>query len=182
MKNYPRLFAVVWSCNHCWYLQSFKVSGQHYSSLAITPGKKLLLPIVLGVPPKVEPAMAVCRYSRERTTGKYVSHNAGYNRCTLVGGLRVTWDYSKSWSRGNSIAELGAGWVIGVRISAQPGATPCDSLSLLVLGPALCGPVGLWGSLELDTAARLRSWAFIAIECRVRNCAELYFHHHPLHA
>jgi hypothetical protein len=40
----------------------------------------------------VEPATTACRRSSERTTGKWVGHNAAHSRRMLVGGFRVTWD------------------------------------------------------------------------------------------
>jgi hypothetical protein len=36
-----------------------------------------------------EPTMTACHSSRERTTGKWVSHNTEHRRLILVGGLRV---------------------------------------------------------------------------------------------
>jgi hypothetical protein len=70
----------------------FIFSLPHVSIYAVRTTKRLYFAVKQGVPLNVEPATTACHSSSERTTGKWVSHNAENSRHMLVGGFRVTWD------------------------------------------------------------------------------------------
>jgi hypothetical protein len=72
-----------------------------------------------GVPLDVGPTTTTCRSSSERTTGKWVSHNAEHSRRMLAGGFRVTMDTLYLKLIAPTILPLSVKWSFPFRLSDQ---------------------------------------------------------------